>query len=244
MANKITGSAGRFGNHFIRAHAASFIAEKRGLLFNYGPYYANMKKLGISLYTNGTTEYKETELIRDQDLMKNIYAATPTPKNIDMNHAYFQTREFSNYLYQYYRDPLRQQPIIDANLFGERYHNNSDVFVHVRLDDAAKFNQGYAYYDKALSSIDYEYGYISSDTIHHPICRQLMMKYRLTPIQYGEVDTIMFGSTCKYIVLTGGTYSFMIGLLGFFSNVYYLQQFGTWHPAELFDISDWSVVRL
>jgi len=31
----------------------------------------------------------------------------------------------------------------------------------------------------------------------------------------------MFGSTCQHIVLSGGTFSWLIGFLGFFSDVYF-----------------------
>jgi hypothetical protein len=36
-----------------------------------------------------------------------------------------------------------------------------------------------------------------------------------------EINTIHFGSTCKHIILSHGSFSAMIGYFSFFSNIYY-----------------------
>jgi hypothetical protein len=168
----------------------------------------------------------------------------PIFRNIYLNHSYFQTKDFSNYLYKYYSKPDNQQSIINANKFNERYNNNNDVFIHVRLGDVTHLNPGFEYYDKALSLITFENGYIASDNFNHEICQSLIKKYNLKVIDYNEVETIMFGSTCKHIVLTGGSFSYIIGLFGFFSQVYYLKSNNTWFPAELFYIPYWKEINL
>jgi len=40
-------------------------------------------------------------------------------------------------------------------------------------------------------------------------------------IDYDEIDTIKFASTCKYIILSYGSYSAIIGYLSFYSIIYY-----------------------
>lgn len=244
MTNDMTGSDGRFCNHIIRAHAASFIAKHRHLKFNYGQYYDKMKELGINLYTDGTKTYKLEQRICDWDLMIYINNTIPVFRNINFNREYFQTKDFSNYLYKYYRQKSNQQSIIDANKFNSRYNNNNDVFIHIRLGDVAHLNQGFAYYDEALSRISFENGYIASDDLNNEICKTLIAKYNLKIIDYNEVETIMFGSTCKNVVLTGGTFSYIIGLFGFFSKVYYLKGFNNWYPSELFFIDDWTEISI
>ena len=89
----------------------------------------------------------------------------------------------------------------------------------------------------------FENGYIASDSINHDTCKKLIEKYNLKIIDYNEVETIMFGSTCKNIILTGGTFSYIIGLFGFFSKVYYLKGFDNWYPSELFFIDDWTEIN-
>jgi hypothetical protein len=86
--------------------------------------------------------------------------------------------------------------------------------------------------------------YIASDDIQHPLCQSLIEKYNMKIYEADEVDTIMFGSTCKQIILTGGSFSFCIGLFGFDSKVFYLRVTGTWHPPELFSIGDWTEITV
>jgi hypothetical protein len=244
MANDMTGSEGRFCNHIIRAHAASFISKKRNLRFNYGNYFDKMKQLGITLYTDGEMTYKLEQHISDSNVIQYITDDVPIFRNIYLNRSFFQTEAFSNYLYKYYQTPDIQQSIIEANKFNNRYENNNDVFVHVRLGDVTDKNQGFAYYDKALSQLSFDIGYIASDNLNHDICKKLIEKYKLVKIYYDEVETIMFGSTCKHIVLTGGSFSYIIGLFGFFSKIYYLKGFNNWYPAELFHIPDWTEISI
>ena len=241
----MTGSDGRLCNHIIRALAASFIAKQRKLKFNYGQYFDKMVLLGIKLYTEGTMSYKNPQIITNIDIMSYLRHNIPIYKNIIIDRYYFQTKDFSNYLYNYYQNANNQQSIMDANKFNSIYKNNNDVFIHVRLGDVEHLNQGFTYYDKALSMITtFENGYIASDSINHDTCKKLIEKYNLKIIDYNEVETIMFGSTCKNIILTGGTFSYIIGLFGFFSKVYYLKGFDNWYPSELFFIDDWTEINI
>jgi hypothetical protein len=241
MSNDMTGSDGRFCNHIIRALGAHFIAKNQNLNFNYGQYYDKMKQLGINLFC-GTLTYN-SELKIPNNIMPYIYEI-PLFRNINVNNSYFQTKDFSNYLYNYYRIQDNRQSIISANKFKDRYKTNNDVFVHVRLGDVTDKNPGFEYYDKALSKIAFENGYIASDNFNHEICINLIKKYNLKLIDYNEVETIMFGSTCRHIVLTGGSFSYIIGLFGFFSNIYYLKGFNNWYPPELFFIDDWTEISI
>ena len=52
--------------------------------------------------------------------------------------------------------------IIEKNPFKERYQNNNDVFMHVRLGDVPYYNPGLNYYLKALSTLNFNKLYISS----------------------------------------------------------------------------------
>jgi hypothetical protein len=240
--NNLTNSRGRLCNHIIRAHVASFIAKKCNLKINYGQYYQQMKELGIQLFTSGTSTYNMEVKINDNNVMRIL--EIPLYKNINLFQSYFQTKDFSNYLYNFYKKSENQQTIIKSNKFNNRYNSNNDVFIHIRLGDVKHLNPGFEYYDKALSQISFENGYIASDDFKHEICKKLIIKYNLKILEYDEVETIMFGSTCKNIVLTGGSFSYIIGLFGFFSKVYYLKSFNTWFPAELFYIPDWTEIDL
>lgn len=243
MINDMTGSEGRLGNHILRALGASFISKNQNLKFNYGQYFNKMTQLGINLFTSGTSTYNIEQKI-SENIMIYISDNIPIFRNINVNESFFQSKAFSNYLYNYYQQDYNQESIIQNNIFKNRYKNNNDVFIHVRLGDVTHFNQGFEYYDKALSHLSFDNGFIASDNLTHNICQQLIKKYKLQIIDYNEVETIMFGSTCKHIILTGGSFSYIIGLFGFFSNVYYLKQFNTWQPAELFFIDNWTEINI
>jgi hypothetical protein len=242
MSNDMSLSEGRLGNQIIRALAASFVAKQNNLKFNYGKYFDKIKELGINLFIDGSLTFNTEFDITDKNLIHCINI--PIFRNINVNKYFFQTREFSNYLYNYYKKSKNQESIIKNNIFNSRYNNNDDLFVHVRLGDVAHLNQGFSYYDKAISKLTFNNGYIASDDIENKLCKELIKKYSLNIIDYNEIHTIMFGSTCKYIVLSGGSFSYIIGLLGFFSNIYYLKGKNDWYPSELYYIDDWTEIDI
>lgn len=248
--NTIQNSPGRFGNHFVRGFACNFLAKKLNLKFDYGKYYDMIKELGIEFFENGknTYPYNNTIYIDDEHFDDIFYKIMSNKnrleKNIIMFDWYYQTSKFANLLQKYFQIEEYMYPVIKTNIYRERYNNNNDLFVHVRLDDVKIHNAGFEYYDKILSSIKFNRGYIASDELSHKICKKLIEKYNLQIINLSEVPTIMFGSTCKYVVLTSGTFSFVIGILSFFSKVFYIKQSNTWCPASLYDIKDWTEVSL
>ena len=70
--------------------------------------------------------------------------------------------------------------------------------------------------------LEFENGYISSDSTDHEICKQLLEKYpKLSIINYDEVKTIQFGTTCKQLIISHGFFSAVLGYLSFYSLVYY-----------------------
>ena len=145
--------------------------------------------------------------------------------------------------------------VFEANPYKNRYGNNNDLFLHVRLGDTIdlKFNVIYKYYDEILDKIyqsdNYKnnlyfnsgVSYITSDSIGHEICQKLIHKYNLKIYNSDEIDTIQFGSTCQNIVLSNGTYSWLLGLLSFCSNVHYPTIKVKWH-GNIFVYPDWHEI--
>jgi len=251
-----TGS--RLGNMFIRNIISSKIALKNNLKFFYDRYN-EFEKLGISdlFYKEGTNTYDEILLITDKiidnvlfnDLFfekyvknKNILFRMTDYNPFDIwDFTYAQTRKISIYV----KDQIfnNKNIIIEKNPYKERFNKNNDVFVHVRMGDLIHppLFAKYEYYDKALSQISFEKGYISSDTIDHEICQKLIDKYNLQKYHSNEIETIHFASTCKNLVLSNGTFSWMIGIFGFFSNVYYPKTKIRWH-GDIYVIPEWKEI--
>jgi hypothetical protein len=60
--------------------------------------------------------------------------------NLDPNDAYFQSKTITNTLYDYLRCNTMKEGIISSNPFKSRYSCNTDLGIHIRLTDVARFN--------------------------------------------------------------------------------------------------------
>jgi len=233
---------GRFGNCFFTGMALHFIAIKNNLSVEYKMHH-KFKSLGIHLFT-GEETYDKTVSLRDHNFMEYVLG-DPIYKNISIvNNVWCQTKEFAIYLRDYFNISQQKQSIMDTNIYKNRYQNNRDVYVHIRLGDIVKHNyfQPFEYYDKILSGLDFDNGYFSSDTPDHPICLQLAEKYKLKHFGESDVKTIMFASTCTHLILSSGTFSWLIGLFAFFSDIYYPKPHKIWH-GDIFVFPEWNKIE-
>jgi hypothetical protein len=148
-------------------------------------------------------------------------------------------------LYNYIQNELKTN-IIKSNNFRERYNNNNDCFVHIRLGDTIQWNPGIDYYLNTLKKITFENLYISTDSRNHQIINKIVDEYpNAQVIEYNEVNTIHFGSTCKYVILSHGSFSAIIGYLSFFSSVYYPEyENGKIWYGDMFSIDGWNKMKL
>jgi GR25 family glycosyltransferase involved in LPS biosynthesis/tetratricopeptide (TPR) repeat protein len=235
---------GRLGNLFFVNMCLHFISKKNNLYCAY-QYYEQIKQLGIELHI-GEKTYDETSTIPLLDTnFFDFITGDCINKNVSIvNNMWCQTPEFARYLRSYFDEEKNKNNIITNNLYKERYNNNNDVFIHIRLGDIINENfcQKIDYYNKVLSNIDFDNGYISSDSIDSYICKILIIKYNLKIIDYDEVNTIMFGSTCKHIVLSNGTFSWLIGFLAYYSTVYYPKIIHKWH-GDIFIFDSWNEIE-
>lgn len=230
---------GRLGNQIIRNLAVSLIAEKHNLNVKYCNEEA-INKLGINLFSGNKT-YDTTIILSDNNYF-NIYNCHDLSNNLNPNLDYFQTSEIINLLYKYLRTDTIRSAIIENNPFKNRYAKNNDVFIHIRLTDVAHFNPGIGYYINTLRSIQFDKLYVSTDEPHHDIVQTILKIYSHSElINCNEIHTFQFGSTCKHIILSHGSFSAIIGYLAFFSNVYYPQpQFDKMWYGNMFSIDGWN----
>jgi len=240
MSNNTIGSSGRLGNQIIRNVVCSLLAKKYDLQFIYD-YVTPIEELGIELYKDGKNYHYRTIELKDDDFLRYLLHDDMGKTNIYTSNTFFQNQEIADFLRGYFSsEPVKQQ-IMNKNKYADRYNNNKDVYVHVRLGDAVSYCPSYDYYDKVLQKLNFTQGYISSDTIDHEICQKLIANYGLIPmINKDEVDTIMFASTCKHIVLTNGTFGFFMGIFGWFSTIYYpnLNLRPKYH-GDIYGFPDW-----
>ena len=189
--------------YFFLNLAGNFIAKNNDIHV----VYENkdlFDRLGIELFKKETGDSinKYTSIQLSEDTFMKYMNKQHITHNLRMDNIYCHTKEFSLLLKTYFSDKHIQQDMIDKNIYRDIYKQNNDVFLHIRLDDAMKHNPGEQYYDNILSKLTFTNGYITSDTLHHPICQNLIKKYNLQTINEDIIETIMFGSTCKYIILS------------------------------------------
>jgi hypothetical protein len=230
-------SNGRFCNQLIRSIATSLIAQKHNLKVSYAIYH-ELNLLGLNLFV-GENSWASTIELTDSNYFDILNYKT-LESNLNSNKSFFQTCEIIQKVYEVIKS--NQESIIASNQYRDRYNNN-DCFVHLRLGDASQWSPGLEYYENAIDNIKYDTLYISTDEITHPLINHIVEKYSARLIQYNEVDTIKFASTCKHVVLSHGTFSSCIGYFSFFSQIYYpeFKNLVRWH-GDIFSIAGWNKI--
>jgi len=157
-------------------------------------------------------------------------------------HAYFQTKEITSLIHKYLHSDKVKEAIIEKNPFRTRYQHNNDACVHIRLGDVTHHNPGATYYLKILSQLTFDHLYLTTDDKDHDIIQQIKKVYpTATVIEYDEIQTFQFASTCKHIILSHGSFSALIGYLAYFSDIYYpeFESDKMWH-GDMFSIPGWN----
>ena len=211
---------GRFGNQIIRNLAMCLIAEKFDLCMRY-QISEEIEKLGIKLF-NGKKKYRKHKVVDE----RNYYGMLKRESiyfNVRSNPmSFYQTKEITDDINIYLNSPTVMKKIIDNNVHKERYNNNNDCFVHVRLGDVVNWTPGFDYYYKLINQFNFDNLYIATDSPGHEIIAMLRKKFpKLQIYDTNLPDIMLFGSTCKYVVLSYGSFSAVIGYLSFFSHVFY-----------------------
>ena len=140
--SKTTQLKGRLCNQIIRNLALSILAEKYDLYVEYSNYANINNKLGIELFI-GNKKYNKTVSINEKKYMNYFNNNIKNNANFDFMNAYFQNEEITTILYNHLTNNMKN--IIDKNPYKERYNNNNDIFLHIRLGDAKKHNLGINY---------------------------------------------------------------------------------------------------
>jgi len=215
----VTTPLGRLGNQTIRNLATSFIAEKHNLFVEYSSY-SLFQQLGIHLFI-GEKKYNNTIKLTDNNYFE-ILNKAELKSNVNPNRNYFQTKKISDVIHTYLNSEKIMNEIMNNNPYKERYNNNNDCFIHIRLGDVAKWNPGFEYYDSILSNLKVDTIYIATDSNHHEIIKKFQQKYKNIILMGNNlIDIIQFGSTTKHVILSYGTFSCFIGYFAYYSVVYY-----------------------
>jgi hypothetical protein len=233
----------RFGNLFFLNICLHMLSQKFDLKCSY-KFEKYFNKLGI-YFNKGHKIYNKNILLTDFNF-ENILESDISPRNIIINNnVWFHTNRFCKMINEYFERNNLFINIIKNNLYRYKYNNNNDLFIHVRLGDVAdKTSLLEKYYVNTIDCLTFNRGFIASDTVNHELCNKLIQKYNLTVFDRSEVETIMFGSTCKNIVLSGGTFSWLIGFLAMSnSKIFYPELQEKWY-GDIFSFKNWNKIVL
>lgn len=233
----------RFGNLFFLNICLHMFSQKFDLKCSY-KYEKDFNKLGI-YFNKGNKIYKKNILLTDRNF-ENVLESDISPRNIIINNSvWFHTNRFCGMIKDYFDRNNLFANIRTQNLYNSKYNNNNYLFIHVRLGDVSnKTCNLEKYYSKTIESLRFDKGFIASDSINHDLCKLLIDKYKLTIIDMSEVGTIMFGSVCKNIILSGGTFSWLIGFLALdTSKIFYPELKDKWY-GDIFSFSNWNKITL
>jgi hypothetical protein len=227
---------GRLGNILLQNVGASILAKK----FNYkvNEYYNTyeMDRLGVKLY-EGSIINENYRQYGDSSLISLLASQGEIDHGICYD-GFFQVLEFLTD----YRDEIKSS--IQRDNWNKR--NISDVFIHVRLGDSINYNPGLQYYERCLDLIPSKQDiYISSDSPDHPIVTALCTEHQCILVDTGPVDTMNFARTFNNMILSNGTFSWWLAMLGSPDNIFYPKKscdvLAGFHPDIYY--SDWRGIE-
>ena len=240
-------SAGRLANRFFGNMIYSLLSEKYKLRAIYSRE-EELVDMGFSFYKQATEDLSGrdicVELSNDNvvEYIKGDYPVDRVQFPRVKPDTYYQTPAICHLFQDVFRDPAKRIPLREKNPFRARYGANNDVFVHVRLGDVIQHCPSLEYYEKALSGVTFDHGYISSDSPAHPLVQALVKKYNLHIVMLPPHRTIQFANTCKHLVLSNGTFSWMMGFFAFDAEtVQYPRVKTPWH-GDIFVFPEWKEV--
>ena len=218
MSN-VTGP-GRLANQIIRNKALSVLAEKFDLEITYQNYDIIHNRLGINLYV-GKNKYTSDIQITDSNYRQYWKNIETISSNIQCSSGGYQGSDIKENIQELMT--LEKESVIAKNPFRDRYKNNNDLFIHIRLGDSVRQCPPIDYFEKCINQLQYDKIYIGSDELKHSLIVELCKKYptKISLVEKDLIETIQFGSTCKNVIISQGTYSAIIGFLSFYSDVFY-----------------------
>ena len=224
---------GRLGNILFQNIGKSIISEKFNLKVD---SYLNdeFSILGLKLFESGTITHNNLEHVGDEQVMDVL-----NRESVDNGFYLSGLFQIKDFVIEY-ENKIRSH-------FNLKYNNvnENDVFIHIRLGDTENrfIWQTMDYYEKALSQINYNNIYISSDSMYSNLVKSLVIKYNMIPYSNTPVETINFAKDFNNLVLSQGTFSWWIGFLSKAENIYFPKGGEIWH-GNIFVFDNWKPIEI
>ena len=236
--------SGRLGNRMLGNMALHCLCQRYNFPVEY-TRLAECNRLGLQFHVPTVLQGSATVLPLDDSNYMNLLLADVDPSvpyRVQIQgEPYYQFPGFAEYVQAHFSKPEHQAPVQNANPFKARYNTNRDVFVHMRLGDMAQAAPSDAYFETALQGLDYDKGWIGSDSPTHPRVQAFAVKHGFQIVVLDEVATLQFASTCRHLILSQGTFSWWMGILGFYSSVQWPAIHKAWH-GDIFVFPEWKKI--
>lgn len=224
---------GRLGNKMLHSVGASILAKK----FNYTISHQEIEDFRLlnPIFFSGKIINKNFKKIKDTEnpteglSLKELCLMEEINFGLDLQETSFQDKFFVT---QY------KTEILSSFNLNYNFQNENNLFIHVRLGDAAHLNHGYEYYKKCIMSTSFTNGYISSDSINHEIVQKLKNEFNLIEYQNDSIQTIDFAKNFNKLILSHGTFSWWMGFFSKGKEIYIPENKPNW-CGDIFVFDNW-----
>lgn len=220
---------GRLGNHVLMYLMSQYFAEKYDLIFDNQINDETFKKyFDVNIYSGKNKHNSEFE-INDENVLNTIENDTLLNSNLLMN-GFFQSPEI-----------LGNETIVKKYkkyISPKNINYDCDLYVHIRLGDITnRHSLPLDYYVNTISKISFSNGVVASDSPFHPIVQTISNMFKLKLIEQCPASTIHFGSRCKNLVLSAGTFSFLSAFYSENANIFAIDNYTM---KKYFNIDPWG----
>lgn len=226
---------GRLGNNLIQYFAGRVLAEKNNLYFNTSAYHLNDWGSFFNIASPKNCYLKGDQIFEINDTnFLDLLNSTNLPTRHYILNGYFQTKDFLHN----YADNIK-------NTLNIKYQtvDPKQVFITYRIGDLNGLRQmlPHEYYEEALDGLDFQGGYITSDSIQHPFVKKIINKYNIQPITFDNpLENINFAKNFDQLVLSEGTFSWWIGFLSKANHIITNHRSFNWFGSDIFDFPHWK----
>ena len=233
---------GSMGNNIIQNIGLSIIAEKLNLKIKNYKINKDINKFKINLWKDGRElpSSKNLNIYKDSDY-ELLLSKSFNPKNKITILGNFQIGDFL------INNQLKIKSMFN---YKKKYKfKKNQILVFVRLGDVAHLAPPFEYYAKAINVITASLkmeissdSYIATDAPTHPLIKKLVKRFNLKVFKGDRVETILFVSRFKNIILTGGSFNWLGAFLSEAENIIYPEPTYLWH-GDMFSCFPWTEIK-